>query len=348
MLNRKTLFILGAGASADAAKFPTGIKLAEQISKYLDFRFGDEGLESGDQRLFVNMRRTFQRDINDWQAAAWRIRDGIILSNSIDDFLHIRKTDEHMQIVGKAAIARLILEAERNSPLFIDGQRMPRTLDLIPLRETWLVKFMRILSAGITEVESIFDSVSFIVFNYDRCLEQFLFHAVQQQYGLDANEAARLLQKLTIIHPYGQVGPLQTNLGQHDALPFGGHGEGFDDYLRLSQSIKTYTEEIFDDQERDRIRAEVAKAQCLVFLGFGFHPANMTLLRSGKPYSHKPVFATAYGVSESNTDSISQVLLGMIEQVRRGSQQKYGSIIVAPQAKCSNLLDDFQRVITGI
>jgi hypothetical protein len=50
-------------------------------------------------------------------------------------------------------------------------------------------------------------SVSFIVFNYDRCLEQFLFHALQKLYGLESQEAFAMLTDLRIIHPYGADPP---------------------------------------------------------------------------------------------------------------------------------------------
>jgi hypothetical protein len=33
-------------------------------------------------------------------------------------------------------------------------------------------------------IGKIFDSVTFIVFNYDRCLEQFLLHALQRLYAI--------------------------------------------------------------------------------------------------------------------------------------------------------------------
>ena len=42
--------------------------------------------------------------------------------------------------------------------------------------DTWLVKFMYMLGRGVPKenVREIFDNVSFIVFNYDRCVEFFL------------------------------------------------------------------------------------------------------------------------------------------------------------------------------
>jgi hypothetical protein len=70
---------------------------------------------------------------------------------------------------------KAILEAENKSSLYFNPQSH-QTIAFSDNAETWLVKFMRILSQErrLEDVEKIFDKVSFIVFNYDRCLEHFL------------------------------------------------------------------------------------------------------------------------------------------------------------------------------
>ena len=58
-------------------------------------------------------------------------------------------------------------------------------------------------------VSQIFDNVSFIVFNYDRCIEHFLLFVLQNAYGISDREAGKILvEKLRIIHPYGVVGDI--------------------------------------------------------------------------------------------------------------------------------------------
>jgi hypothetical protein len=91
--------------------------LAIAISDKLNVRFDDFGekLVSGDLDLFRNV--SSGRDATVTQKAAWLIRDGIILANSIDDFLDVHQHDEEVVRYGKAAIVKCILEAERSSKI---------------------------------------------------------------------------------------------------------------------------------------------------------------------------------------------------------------------------------------
>jgi hypothetical protein len=50
--------------------------------------------------------------------------------------------------------------------------------------------------------------VSFIVFNYDRCIEHFIFHAAQSYYGVDPGRAAQFVAAISFYHPYGSIAPL--------------------------------------------------------------------------------------------------------------------------------------------
>lgn len=59
------------------------------------------------------------------------------------------------------------------------------------------------------ELEDIFRNISFIFFNYDRCIEFYLWIALQDYFNITSQEAAKLVQtKLKIIHPYGSLGPI--------------------------------------------------------------------------------------------------------------------------------------------
>ncbi|MEA2896590.1 MAG: hypothetical protein QOJ84_2205 [Bradyrhizobium sp.] len=60
---------------------------------------------------------------------------------------------------------------------------------------------MHLLTEGIKKnenLERIFDNVAFVNFNYDRCLEQFLWLALQQLYLINEECAAELVSGLTI------------------------------------------------------------------------------------------------------------------------------------------------------
>src|SRR5262249_9458227 len=266
MFKRPTLFVLGAGASAEVG-LPLGSELAAIISKKMDIRFDDFGMKhvgSGDAELFAQVLYRHRQEANAYQRAAWLIRDGISLARSIDDFLDLHCSNAYVNRYGKAVIARAILEAERQSKLYFDAGL---TLNPNEVAHTWLVKFMHMLSPGIPKenVRRIFENISFIVFNYDRCLEHPLANALPKLYSIREEEAREIVRGLNILHPYGVVG---------DA-PFGSNRA---DYFALADAIKTYTEQIDAAETTAKLVAEVERAECIVFLGFAFHSQNIQML----------------------------------------------------------------------
>jgi hypothetical protein len=117
MFHSKTVIVVGAGASSEVG-LPIGTGLAKRIAELLDVRFDDFGSRciSGDGALFHQLSRG--RDGRELQQAAWLIRDGVGLANSIDDFLERHQSNALALLYGKAAIVRAVLEAERRSKIF--------------------------------------------------------------------------------------------------------------------------------------------------------------------------------------------------------------------------------------
>jgi hypothetical protein len=107
MFDRRTLFVLGAGASAEV-EMPVGTELAETIRRKCDIRFerAFHPVGDGDFELFDQLGQTHSREITEYQKAAWLIRDGIQLSSSIDDFLDLHRDNAGVNHLGKAMIVR--------------------------------------------------------------------------------------------------------------------------------------------------------------------------------------------------------------------------------------------------
>jgi hypothetical protein len=312
MFHRRTLFVLGAGTSAEAG-MPIGPKLAAAIGKKMDIRFEhfNKPVGEGDIQLYAQITNQLRTDANEIQSAGWLIRDGIALSQSIDDFLDIHRDDQHVNLFGKAAIVKTILEAERTSKLSTSLAMMPAGEVFKPekLANTWFLKFMHMLGRGIPkgDARQIFDNVSFIIFNYDRCVEHFLHNALQKVYGFREGEAADILADCTIIHPYGQVGEYSPKGG---GISFGAASA---DYRAVSQQIKTYTEQIAAADVMTQIAAEFHKAECIVFLGFAYHSQNMRLLAPATPLPPKHIFGTAYDMSDADTDVVSHQIANFFQ-----------------------------------
>jgi hypothetical protein len=269
MFNRRTLFVLGAGSSAEV-DLPVGKKLAESIGSKMDirFEFGNKSICSGDMALYSQMTGQMRYNVQEFQQAAWLIRDGIGLAQSIDDFLDIHRNNANLNLYGKAAIVKAVLEAEHGSKLYFDrNSGTGAAFDPSRLADTWFVKFMHMLSRGIPRenVREIFEGLSFINFNYDRCVEFFLANALQKLHGISEDEAADILTDLQIIHPYGVV----------EKVPFGATSAN---YLELAAGIKTYTEQLGEQDVTQGIKNEIQRAECIVFLGFAYHRQNMQIL----------------------------------------------------------------------
>jgi hypothetical protein len=299
MFKKKTVFVVGAGASAEL-DLPPGSILANEL-----------------------------------QQAAWLIRDGILLSRSIDDFLDLHRNNSHVKFYGKAAIVQCILEAERGSNLYYDRNQ---DIEFKPakLSDTWLLKFMQMLTPGIPKenARQIFDNVAFIVFNYDRCVEMFLLNALRTVYGMHEEETRSIVHDLNIIHPYGVI---------DGSVPFGATRAN---WAQLANGIKTYTEQIGAADVMTNIRAAIDGAEHIVFLGFAYHDQNMTLLKPSKNFdNYKSIYGTAFGMSDSDVRVTIAQINSWFEPKARPQPQ--GMINIENRLKSAELFDYYAKSLTG-
>jgi hypothetical protein len=342
MFGRRTLFVLGAGTSAEV-EMPVGAALAKTIRRKCDIRFerGFQPVGDGDFALFDQFGHDRTREINEYQSAAWLIRDGIQLSSSIDDFLDLHRDNAAVNFLGKAMIVKSILEAEQRSTLYFNRANGEQTIDFDKNAQTWFVKFMKILTRGqsLKDVAKVFDNVSFIVFNYDRCLEYFLVHALRGVYGIDERIAQEICNEIRVIHPYGSVGPLPAPGIR--GVPFGASSSNC---VALAPEIKTYTEQITDADDLTTIHTEVLSAQSIVFLGFAYHDQNMQMLTPSQALDYKPVYGTAYGMSEDDT----AVVKGQIVQMFKSPGILFAdSVKIKNDLTSAGLFDYFAKSLTS-
>jgi hypothetical protein len=329
MFRRKTLFIVGAGASEEFG-LPLSTLLARQITNKMDIRFerGSKFIGSGDRRLYDQLVR-LKGSASEWQSAAMRIRDGLPFAQSIDDFLDQRRTDSWINLYGKSAICQTILEAERESKLYFNTMKGDDPFNAGAIADTWLVKFMYMLCRGVPreQVAHIFEQVDFIVFNYDRCLEHFLISALERAYSIALEDAASIVGKLEILHPYGSVG----RLGQ---VAYGNSGANC---IALAEQIKTYTEQADEKAVLHKIIDRVDRAECIVFLGFAYHSQNMQMLRTTNRGT-KTVYGTAFGMSEQDRGEVYKLIAQTLAPT---------SLFIENTLKCAGLFDNYAKSLTG-
>jgi hypothetical protein len=197
---------------------------------------------------------------------------------------------------------------------------------------------MYMLGRGISkdDVSKIFDNVSFIVFNYDRCVEHFLYHGLQKLYGIGERDAAAILAELNIIHPYGQVGDYL------DGVAFGATSA---DYYALAQGIKTYTEQIAAGDLMAQIEAEFHRAECIVFLGFAYHSQNMRLLKPSVQLNTKNVFGTAKGMSDADTNVVVHQIAEFFKSMT--GTERDAKLKLENRLTAAGLFDEYAKSLTG-
>ena len=351
MIKKKILIVVGAGASKEG-NLPAGYELKKKIATILDISF-EHGFKqtTGDYIVCgaiqeaINLDNSNDTNINSHLYAAWRIRDAMPQAISIDSFIDAHKGDGRLELCGKLAIVRAILEAERNSLLSFQGFGPNQSLDYESLENTWFNNFMQFLTQNcrVEQLEERLSSIGLIIFNYDRCIEHFLFYSLQTYYGIDSDRAAELIRSLEIYHPYGTVGTLPWYKGA-DAVEFGAEPTSRQ-LLGLSGCIKTFTEGT-EPTSSDvvAIRNRMVNSHVILFLGFAFHQQNLNLMKpklgEGEVLAgNRRYFGTAKGISESDCDVISSDLQMLF-------QAKQKNIVLRRDLTCTQLLQEFWRTLS--
>lgn len=346
MFNNRTLIVVGAGASSEC-KLPTGFELRARIASLLDIRFQGYDIKSGDAeicealRLFV--QKTGSRDINPYLHAGRRIRDAMPQAISIDNFIDSHQGDKNLELCGKLAIVRSILESERRSSLHVDKRTSRRHPNYSTLGETWYSAFMQLLTQNcrIEQLPERLSKITFVVFNYDRCVEHFLFHGVQNYYGIDETTAAELLRNLSVFHPYGSVGALPWQ-NPESSVEFGGE-TSTGELLQLAGGIKTFTEGTDPNASDVRaIREHFREATVLLFLGFAFHRMNLALIKPDVPHGNPAdvrYYGTAAGMSNSDCELIREDLVGL-------ASARPDRIVLRNDLKCGPFFREYWRSLS--
>lgn len=247
--DKKTVFIIGAGASKEVG-LPVGSELKEEIAKALDIRCKDFGeMVSGDRRIFEAFQAKVLDDPNPneqlrrLQQAGWHIRDAMPQAVSIDNFIDTQSENKHVELCGKLAIVRTILEAEAKSTLTVDRRQGNGQLRFEKLAETWFNRFFQRLSENCkpADLKHRLKSVVLTIFNYDRCIEHYLYYAFQTttQWAPRSRRSCFRGLRFTIPtawldHSHGNVWTTLLSLVENRA------GEGFCcllDKLRLSLKV---------------------------------------------------------------------------------------------------------------
>jgi SIR2-like domain len=325
---KKTVFIVGAGASTDFG-LPLGSKLADDIRTRLE-----EELAAGGRLPGSILPLAIDANV---RAAVEDLCGGLVLARSIDRLLDSRRDRPLVVEFGKRAIAKLIGEAEGEveeatlvptpvSSLDVGGSREWASIQdvLVRSKDSWLAHLFGLLCEGVSpsDSEKVFENCSFITFNYDRCIEQYLRMAFQQVMNRGASDAVTLTDQIPIVHIYGSLGPLPDSEGT--GISFAPLDRDID---VSAGSIRTFTEGV-ENQTRDTARNLIKQADHVVFLGFAFDQVNVEALFDQPLTTDQLISGTGYGLNPSDFKRIKT----HVAPDRSGLKAHLG------QWKCSTLI----------
>lgn len=279
MIQRQTLFILGAGASSPYG-FPTGEALVSEIITELSNR----GLPL--HNILVELEHR-PGDIDEFRDAL----QGSALG-SIDAFL---ESNREFLNLGKLAIAYRLLSRGQYRSHF--GRTNPQDVYSYLFRQ---------MQGGTQDFDSFMRiPVRWVTYNYDRSLEAFLQRSVSATYP-EARKKVPELGLFDVVHLHGHLGNSRWATGvREDATP-----PSTEIVREAANGIQ-----IIPDTERgiakayDRTHGWMRGfAEQIVLLGFGFHPTNLERLQLGAA-SDREVFATRYKLGQARVDDV-QALVG--------------------------------------
>lgn len=347
------VYVIGAGASVELG-LPSGERLKEKISGALKFFTNDFDKwdhSEADSHIVRTINESYagrngKPSVSDSYKAARTISMAMPLARSIDNFLHSHRNNSVIVDIGKIAITKCIIEAERDSSLFklVDIQRHGgQSIDFSVLGKCWYLRFFQALfqQCTVDEIEQRLSFLTFVVFNYDRCFEYMLILALKCYFEIDIGRAAEIAEKAKIYHPYGIVGPVEwwdKGPSKFGSIP------GGDSLLQSSYKIKTFTEGVtLNESHVSELQGRTYKARKIICLGFAFDPLNLEVLFKSsehkQPHRGAFVYGTVFQRSPSDIASIQNALASL---VANRDHQQFANV------SCYEFFDTFSRKLSFV
>ncbi len=330
MINNKTVVIVGAGASHDLG-LPLGPELQIQVADQLGNRDSElwSFFRSAAENLFTTKGKAGVQAFITLCGLAQQLQS----STSIDNFLDQHKDQPEVVAAAKIVVAYVLADAEKNSKL--RGREDKADL-IMQNRSYFMFPLLNIAVRGhqAENIRKSLENLTFVIFNYDRCVERYLRAWLLFRFGPKAIE--NILQE-KFVHVYGSLGNY-FDPEVHNPFEYEGRLAFQNPHFELPpyvDRLKVFTEQE-DSETREKINAVVDEAKTLIFLGFGFEEQNMRFFDvSGE---NKKVFATLYGLSVQNQSFVTDYLNNQFSNSLRSVQYVDG--------KSSKLFDDCYHPIT--
>jgi len=285
MITRQTTFVLGAGFSSEVGMpLGSGLKLAIE-GAFATLTANSSVLRDALEQAYPVLRPRLNGAVN-------RMARALPHAASIDNLVEHFSEDADIGVIAKFCIAHCILGAERASYLSLeDGQPNLRNV-----RGTAMQGIFSLLVQGVPRhrLEEVFNNVAFVNFNYDRCFELYLSHALRDYSAMEGREAGEIVAGIRHWRPYGHLGEISAP----DNLEVGRKG-GFgqipqnQDVSYSANRIRTYSES-YNEEDMEEARRWIAGSRQIVFLGCAFHEQNLRIIKPPQPAHRCPIFGTYF------------------------------------------------------
>ena len=278
MINKRTVFILGAGASQPFG-YPTGCEL----KKLIITEYNTNTKIGSDRYGELNKLGIKSTHIDDFISA---------FSNSgkatIDSFLEGRP--EFLEL-GKLVIAQMLIPYENHDSLFglNDGN--------------WYGLIYNILSDDIARFE--YNKLAFITFNYDRSLDYYLFNSLKHSFDLNDDACVYAMSSIPLIHVHGKLGNLPWQ--GDNARPYCSKYKDVQELKLAANNIKIISEDKNSSSDFEYASEFILPGSLVYFLGFGFHNDNVERLGNGIFETHAIPIATSVGLEEADRRRIDRM-----------------------------------------
>ncbi len=300
MIDKKTVFILGAGASC-----PYGYPHAAQLRKDICI-----DLPKKTQHRLVS-GKNFHKFIAGKESELIEYFAKTFLDSatpSIDLFL---ARNPRLAETGKYIIAHEILSAEETS----------RFNELSHPNQDWYsYLYHRLTQDVITEndLKKInLNNITFITFNYDRSLEHFLYTSFKNSFtAVPENKILDIVKNIPIHHVYGKIAPLGWENG-NEGLSY---RVKVNDLIlnQYSKNIRTIYEK--NPELRD-IELDLHNAERVFFLGFGYAEENMNLIKVPEILpANIRIFGTGFGLNNKELNEMTNKIKDKIRKDDLGTK----------------------------
>ncbi len=355
MFNKKTVFILGAGASWYYG-YPTGeglvkkvIDRATHLSRYFAHsrevkngllpQYIKDKLQYDDD-AWGAARAEDERNDNAWKAAlaeSEKIKAALTQTNPlvIDYFLG---WNPDLRSIGTLLVAWVILECEKRGQQYGNINRGEYSE-----KDNWCRFVIHQLAIGCKKSSDLLENdVTFVTFNYDISLELMLRQGLQHIQLFEKGDVEKFFTPSRVLHVYGAIRSnivpsdlddwakrtLDPRTLTREQVPI--YQTGYRDFLNkvyaASRGLRVIDP---DDKETDKAiveaaQKEIARAKSVYILGYGFDKNNSARLGLRESFDYeknnnKSVFFTNLGDINRVNKRVSKLIFGRDNQIYAGS-----------------------------